>query len=126
MKITKFIVYGPIMNRYHLFEDGQYYAAKLRNQSELDIDPWTNQLKMIPKHYAQRCVQPLRLVDQKVILYPEKRETPRHFLIIDPNPPISLTSVTVPYYPEANEVIQTSNNTFLSQLSNPIHSLATC
>ena len=81
---------------------------------------------MIPKHYAQRCVQPLRLVDQKVILYPEKRETPRHFLIIDPNPPISLTSVTVPYYPEANEVIQTSNNTFLSQLSNPIHSLATC
>ena len=38
MKITKFIVYGPIMNRYHLFVDGQYYAAKLRNQSELDIE----------------------------------------------------------------------------------------
>ena len=65
---------------------------------------------MIPKHYAQRCVQPLRLVDRKVILYPEKRENPRHFLIIDPNPPIALTSVTVPYYPEANEVIQTSSN----------------
>ena len=31
------------MNRYHLFVDGQYYAAKLRNRSELDIDPWTNQ-----------------------------------------------------------------------------------
>ena len=53
------------MNRYHLFVDGQYYAAKLRNRSELDIDPWTNQPKMIPKHYAQRCVQPLRLVDRK-------------------------------------------------------------
>ena len=86
------------MNRYHLFVDGQYYAAKLRNRFELDIDPWTNQPKMIPKHYAQRCVQPLiRLVDQ-VILYPEKRENPRHFLSIDPNPPIALTSVTVPLW----------------------------
>ena len=27
MKITKFIVYGPTLNRYHFFVDGQYYAA---------------------------------------------------------------------------------------------------
>ena len=30
MKITKFIVYGPIMNRYHLFVDGQYEATLLQ------------------------------------------------------------------------------------------------
>ena len=107
MKITKFIVYGPILNRYHLFVDGNYYAAKLRNRSELDIDTWTNEPKMIPKHYAQRCVQPVRLVDRKVILYPEpaRRENPRHFLIIDSNSPIILTSITVPHYPATSEVI---------------------
>ena len=85
MEVASFIMYGPVQNRYYFFLDGQYYAAKT-TRGNIDVDSWTGKAKMIPKNFQRYCIQPTRLLDRKIMLYPDpkNKSSPSFFLVIDP------------------------------------------
>ena len=85
MTITSFILYGPVENKYHIFVDGTYYAARVTAQSTIEVDDWTEKEKMIKKNYNNLRVQPTNLIDHKVMLYPNPNNltNPNYYLVID-------------------------------------------
>ena len=48
--ITAFIAYGPVQNRFHLFLDGEYFAAKTVH-GNVAVDSWTGKPKMVIKKF---------------------------------------------------------------------------
>lgn len=107
-KISAFYVCGPINGLYHCFFKGKFYAAKTV-RGHVEIDPWTSQPLMIQKDYRRLCVYPLRLIDRKVMLYPTDIST-TSFLVIDPDHPIEVKDINVPYYPSIGDVVQVKNS----------------
>ena len=104
-----FIVYGPVGNEYRTFVDGKYFVAKTsRCSAELDIDAWSGQPKMVRREFRQLCVQPTEFIDRKVMLYPvtNSRGSLSHFLTIDPDRLVTCTDVTVPHYPQVDDVVR--------------------
>lgn len=93
LKINSIIVYGPISLTYHVFVDGQYYVAKT-SHGGIDYDSWTGQAKLIPRQFRRLCVQPTKLIDQKVMMYPIT-ESPQYYLAIDPESPIQESTHTI-------------------------------
>ena len=86
MKITHFILYGPVLGKYYIFVDGHYFVAKTKTRGrEIDLDSWTRKEKMIPKYFSRLCVQPTLLIDRKVMLYPSpnNHNNPNYYLVID-------------------------------------------
>ena len=86
MKITHFILYGPVLGKYYIFVDGHYFVAKTKTRGrEIDLDSWTRKEKMIPKYFSRLCIQPTLLIDRKVRLYPSpnNHNNPNYYLVID-------------------------------------------
>ena len=109
MEISSFIVYGPVGNEYRTFVDGKYFVAKTsRCSAELDIDAWSGQPKMVRREFRQLCVQPTEFIDRKVMLYPvtNSRGSLSYFLTIDPDRLVTCTDVTVPHYPQVDDVVR--------------------
>ena len=71
---------------------------------------WTGQPILIRQNFRRLCVQPLCNILQKVMIY--KYES-NNDLTIDPDCPEILTSVQVPVFPQAKEVIRTSDDKLL-------------
>lgn len=67
---------------------------------------------LIPRQFRRLCVQPLRYVDRKVMLYPVGERQPQ-YLVIDPEGPIDLENVTIPYLPGEQEVVLINNGTLV-------------
>ena len=64
MKVSQFILYGPVEGEYHVFVNGTYYIAKTRH-GQVEVDDWTKQPKMIPKNYHRYLLQPSSSIVQK-------------------------------------------------------------
>ena len=105
VQITGFIVYGPVNNEYAQFYNGIYFAARTLADGSIDIDECTNQPKLVRKQYRWLCIQPVRYIERKVMLYAIDT---RHnqYLCIDPNHCVSITAIDVPHYPEVNEIVE--------------------
>ena len=109
MEICSIIVYGPIANKYKTFVDGNYFAAKtFPNSTELDIDKWSGQPKMVCREFRRLCVQPTEFIDRKIMLYPvnNSRGSLSYYLITDPDCPVICENVTVPHYPQVGDVVR--------------------
>lgn len=111
MKIKQLFTYGPVLSKYYCFVDGEYYVTKTVGGS-VDYDSWTGQPKLIPSQFRRLCVQPLKYVDRKVMLYPVG-DRQRHYLVIDPEGPLDLEDVTIPYLPNEQEVVLMDNGTLV-------------
>ena len=61
VKITNFLLYGPIARQYLVLLDGTYYAAKVV-RGQVAMDSWTNLPFVVPKVYHRLCLQPTTLV----------------------------------------------------------------
>ena len=115
MKIERLFTYGPVLSKYYCFVDGQYYVAK-SNGGNVEYDSWTSQPKMIPRQFRRLCVQPLKYIDRKVMLYPLS-DRPQQYLVIDPEGPLDLEDVDIPYLPKEQEVVRLTNNTLVYVVS---------
>lgn len=104
LKISQFLVYGPVFDQYYHFVDGEYFIAKSA-RGEPVIDSWTQQPWMVKQSFVRLCVQPMRQVSRKVILYPHD-SLQDHFLVIDFNGPIAVRDVPIPYCPQVGEVVK--------------------
>ena len=95
MKIKQLFTYGPVLSEYYCFVDGEYYVAKTVSGS-VDYDSWTGQPKLIPRQFRCLCVQPLKYVDRKVMLYPIAMGSRQlQYLVIDPEGPVDLEDVAI-------------------------------
>ena len=82
----------------------------LKLSVEVDCDSWTGQPKLIPRQFRCLCVQPLKYVDRKVMLYPIAMGSRQlQYLVIDPEGPVDLEDVTIPYLPKEQEVVLMNN-----------------
>ena len=104
MQISAIIVYGPVCNKYYHFLDGNYYVAKT-SHGEAVIDPWTKQPIMVKRHFELFRVYPLQQLLRKVMLFPDRRHHD-HFLTIDPDGPLDICEIKIPYFPTTNEVVE--------------------
>ena len=104
MKVTQFILYGPINDRYYMFVDGTYYAAKSAGR-RIEYDEWTLQPKMIPKEYHSLVLQPTKFIKRKVMMYPSPSQ-PSCYLTIDPDRPVDTGPSAVPWYPLPGEIVE--------------------
>ena len=99
-EISCFILFGPFHNKYRLFVDGQYYAAKTSRAAAggIEHDSWTGKEMMISKTFQRLCTQPTTLLHRKVILYPQptNKAKPSHFLVIDPDS-IDYSEISIPH-----------------------------
>ena len=111
MKIKQLFTYGPVLSKYYCFVDGEYYVTKTVG-GRVDYDNWTGQPMLIPRQFRRLCVQPLRYVDRKAMLYPVGERQPQ-YLVIDPEGPIDLEDVTIPYLPSEQEVVLINNGTLV-------------
>lgn len=111
VKIKQLFTYGPVLSKYYCFVDGEYYVAKTVG-GRVDCDSWTGQPKLIPRQFRRLCVQPLKYVDRKVMLYPVG-DRQLHYLVIDPEGPVDLEDVTIPYLPNEQEVVLMNNGTLV-------------
>ena len=106
MKITDFIVYGPVCGHYRLFVDGEYFVAR-SNGGTTEVDSWTEQPKMVARNFELLHVQPMCLVSRKVMLYPNplNKSCPSFYLVVDLST-ITSKPVVVPYYTKLGEVVK--------------------
>ena len=76
---------------------------------------WTGLPKMIRKDYRRLCVYSLNFLDRKVMVYPADSSR-SSFLIIDPDAPITVKDINIPYYTKANVVcVKLNTRTLLVQ-----------
>ena len=106
VEIKSFLVYGPLNGRYFYFVDGVYYVAKSLSSTQIDVDDWTGQPKLIQRDFKRLCIQPLNLLDRKVILHKNQISNATYFLSIDLEKPINLLNPVVPHYPSRGEVVE--------------------
>ncbi len=87
-----------------------YYITKTNTAGSLDYDSWTSQLKMIPREFRRLCLQPMTLIDRKVMMYPRLHlNRVQYFLTIDPDGPLNLDKVCIPYRPKERQVVSLEN-----------------
>ena len=91
IKITHFLVCGPVSGIYFRFVKGIFYAAKTL-RGVVEMDTWTGLPLTIRKDYRRLCVYPLDLLDRKVIMYPADSSRTSS-LVVDP---LTIKSVYVP------------------------------
>lgn len=108
VKISNFLLYGPIARQYLVLLDGSYYAAKVV-RGQVVVDSWTKLPFVVPNVYRCLCLQPTTLVSRKVMLYPDpgNRLSPSSFLVIDPDC-VDFSPTAVPFYPQPGEVVEVS------------------
>ena len=111
VQITGFFVYGPVNNEYAHFFNGNYFSAKTLADGSVDEDEWTIQPKLVRKQYRRLCIQPVRYIERKVMLYAIDT---RHnqYLCIDPNHCVSISTIDVPHYPELSEVVEVKGSVY--------------
>lgn len=100
---------GPVNGSYYSFIKGTFYAAKTV-RGVIETDAWTGLPKMIRKDYRRLCVYPLNFLDRQVVVYPADSSR-SSFLIIDPDAPITVKDINIPYYLKANDVVRVKLNT---------------
>lgn len=104
-KIKQMFTYGPVLSK-HCFIDGEYYVIKAVG-GRVDYDSWTGQPKLVPRQFRSLCVQPLKYVDRKVMLYPVGDRQLQY--LIDPEGPVDLEDIAIPYLPKEQEVVLMNN-----------------
>ena len=72
-------------------------------------DSWTGQPKLIPCQFRRLCVQPLKYVDRKIMLYTIAMDSRLQYTDIDPEGPVYLKDVAIPYLPKEQEVVLMKN-----------------
>ena len=80
-----------------------YYVAKSLSSNQIDVDEWTGQPK---RDFKRLCLQPLRLLDRKVIFHKNQISNALYFLSIDLEKPINILNPVVPHYPTRGEVVE--------------------
>ena len=63
----------------------------------------SSQSKLIRKQYKRLCIQPVRYIEHKFMLYTTDTRH-NHYLCIDPNHCVSVSSINIPHYPAINDV----------------------
>ena len=80
--------------------------AKVLSSGNLDIDQWTGHAKLIQREFRKLCIQPVHLLNRKVILYKNQIGQANYHLTIDPERPINIYIPPIPHYPSIGEVIE--------------------
>lgn len=114
IRVTKIFVYGPVSGIYYPFIDGDYYVAK-SCRGEVQYDPWTRQPLMIPRAFSKLCVQPLRTISRKVIMYPmpQHSTSPSYYLTVDLDDIPKLESCFIPYPARCGDIVQVDGQIIL-------------
>ena len=89
-----------------LLRELTYYST------ELDIDKWSGQPKMVHREFRRLCVQPTEFIDRKIMLYPinNTQGLLSHYLIIDPDSHVICENVTVSHYPQVGDVVRLNSS----------------
>ena len=111
VQITALLVYGPVNNAYAHFFNGNYFAAKTLADGSVHKDEWTSQPKLIRKQYKRLCIQPVRYIERKVMLSTTNTRH-NHYLCIDPDPCVSVSTINIPPYPAINDEIEVEGNAY--------------
>lgn len=61
-------------------------------------DSWTGQPIMVPRYFCCLCIQPMKYVNRKVMLYPIVSPRQTQYLVIDKDGPVNMSAAHIPYF----------------------------
>ena len=107
IKLTNILVYGPVVNKYYSFLEGDYYVSKSYH-GEIQYDEWTKQPMMVPRNFVRLRVQPLCNLNRKVVLYPmpQLSSCPSYYLVVDFSELPTTDISPIPYFPKIGDIIK--------------------